>query len=149
MALASLQYPLIIVSVKKLKIPKSLKNLNLNAQKAGTTEEALAIAEKIGFDTGLSAEHPFIKNKKLPVYVANFVLMDYGTGAIFGCPAHDQRDFEFAKKYKLEIIRVVFESKNIQEEKLNNPYLDDGFVFNSDFLNGLDVQSAKKESYRK
>ena len=71
--------------------------------------------------------------------------MDYGTGAIFGCPAHDQRDFEFAKKYKLEIIRVVFESKNIQEEKLNKPYLDDGFIFNSDFLNGLDVQTAKKK----
>ena len=129
---------------EKIKNTEEFKKFKSECAKAGTTEEALAIAEKIGFDTGLSAEHPFIKNKKLPVYVANFVLMDYGTGAIFGCPAHDQRDFEFAKKYKLEIIRVVFESKNIQEEKLNNPYLDDGFVFNSDFLNGLDVQSAKK-----
>ena len=57
-------------------------------------------------------EHPFIKNKKLPVYAANFILMDYGTGAIFGCPAHDQRDFEFAKKYNLEIIQVVSPETN-------------------------------------
>ena len=65
--------------------------------KAGTTEEALANAEKLGFNTNLQAKHPFIKNKKIPIYFANFVLMDYGTGAIFGCPAHDQRDFDFAK----------------------------------------------------
>ena len=75
--------------------------------RAGTTEEALAIAEKSGFHTGLFAKHPFIKDKKIPIFVANFVLMDYGTGAIFGCPAHDQRDLDFAKKYKLEIIEVV------------------------------------------
>ena len=65
--------------------------------KTGTTEEALANAEKIGYDTGLFVDHPFINNKKIPVYFANFVLMDYGTGAIFGCPAHDQR-FRFCKK---------------------------------------------------
>ena len=69
--------------------------------KIGTTEEALANAEKLGFETNLFAEHPFLKDKKIPIYVANFVLMDYGNGAIFGCPAHDQRDFDFAKKYKL------------------------------------------------
>ena len=76
--------------------------------KVGTTEEALANAEKIGFNTNLFAEHPFIKNKKLPVYVANFILMDYGTGAIFGCPAHDQRDLDFAKKYNLRNYRSCF-----------------------------------------
>ena len=75
--------------------------------KTGTTEEALANAEKLGFNSKLFANHPFIKNKKIPIYFANFVLMDYGKGAIFGCPAHDQRDFDFAKKYDLEIIKVV------------------------------------------
>ena len=65
----------------------------------GTTEEALANAEKIGFNTGLFAIHPFENKIRLPIYIANFVLMDYGTGAIFGCPAHDQRDLDFANKY--------------------------------------------------
>ena len=69
----------------------------------GTTEEAIANAEKLGFKTDIVVEHPFLKNKTLPVYIANFVLMDYGYGAIFGCPAHDQRDFDFCKKYKLPL----------------------------------------------
>ena len=73
----------------------------------GTTEEALANAEKLGYKTHFTAQHPFLENKEIPVYFANFVLMDYGKGAIFGCPAHDQRDFDFAKKYNLPIIRVV------------------------------------------
>ena len=85
--------------------------------KTGTTEEALAQAEKIGFDTGLNVKHPFINDLKLPVYIANFVLMDYGNGAIFGCPAHDQRDFDFAKKYKLPIKQVVANSNNEQKIK--------------------------------
>ena len=75
--------------------------------KMGTTEEALANAEKIGFDTKIKALHPFDLKKSLPVYVSNFVLMEYGTGAIFGCPAHDQRDLEFARKYKLDVLPVV------------------------------------------
>ena len=129
-----------------IKDSSEFKKFKAECAKAGTTEEALAIAEKIGFDTGLSVDHPFIENKKLPIYVANFVLMDYGTGAIFGCPAHDQRDFEFASKYKLEIIRVVFDTKQKSEEKLDSPYLDDGFIFNSDFLNGLSVEAAKKRA---
>jgi leucyl-tRNA synthetase len=107
--------------------------------KVGTTEEALAVAEKNGFKTKLNAEHPFIKNKKIPVYFANFVLMDYGTGAIFGCPAHDQRDFDFAKKYKLEITQVV--SNNGQ--KLTEAYVGPGQIINSDFLNGLNIEEAK------
>ena len=86
---------------------KKFKDFKIECDKTGTTEEALANAEKVGFFTDLLVEHPFIKNKKIPVYFANFVLMDYGTGAIFGCPAHDQRDFDFAKKYDLEITRVV------------------------------------------
>ena len=109
--------------------------------KVGTTEEALAVAEKNGFETRLNAEHPFIKNKKIPVYFANFVLMDYGTGAIFGCPAHDQRDFDFAKKYKLEITQVV--SNN--EQNLTEAYVGPGQIINSDFLNGLNVDEAKSK----
>ena len=114
--------------------------------KTGTTEEALANAEKIGFNTGLLAEHPFIKNVHIPVYVANFVLMDYGNGAIFGCPAHDQRDFDFANKYKLPIIQVV---SNSSAEKKNYPlkeaYIGRGKIINSSFLDGYTVDEAKNE----
>ena len=110
--------------------------------KAGTTEEALANAEKIGYFSNMHALHPFIKNKKIPIYFANFVLMDYGTGAVFGCPAHDQRDFEFAKKYKLEIIKVVDNGKN---EKLKEAYTGKGNLINSDFLNSLDSENAKEK----
>jgi leucyl-tRNA synthetase len=73
----------------------------------GTTEESLANAEKIGFKTDLTAINPIDNNIRVPVYFANFVLMDYGFGAVFGCPAHDQRDFDFAKKYSLKIKTVV------------------------------------------
>ncbi len=118
--------------------------------KVGTTEEALANAEKIGFDTKLFVSHPFIKNKKLPVYVANFILMDYGTGAIFGCPAHDQRDFDFAKKYNLDIIEVVSanpkKARNFQ--KLSEAYIGDGKIVNSDFLDGLTVDQAKDKAIK-
>ena len=75
--------------------------------KTGTTEEAIAVGEKIGFKTSLMAINPLNPNHKVPVYFANFVLMDYGFGAVFGCPAHDQRDYDFAKKYNLEIKTVV------------------------------------------
>ena len=112
--------------------------------KMGTTEEALANAEKIGFNTNLFALHPFDKKIKLPIYIANFVLMDYGTGAIFGCPAHDQRDLDFANKYKLKILPVV-KPKNIDSEKFiikNEAFTDDGILFNSNFLNGLSVNNA-------
>ena len=78
------------------------------AKRIGTAEETIETAEKHGFDTGIRAVHPFDPNWKLPVYVANFVLMEYGTGAIFGCPAHDQRDLDFANKYALGDTPVVF-----------------------------------------
>jgi leucyl-tRNA synthetase len=116
------------------------KKFKEQCNKTGTTEEALANAEKLGFNTNLFVNHPFIKNKKIPIYFANFVLMDYGTGAIFGCPAHDQRDFDFAKNYGLEVIRVV--SDNIDRD-LDEVYLGTGKIINSDFLNGLDNQVAK------
>ena len=86
---------------KKFDTDKNFLKFKEECSKVGTTEEALANAEKIGYNTNLFVDHPFIKNKKLPVYVANFVLMDYGSGAIFGCPAHDQRDFDFAKKVSI------------------------------------------------
>ena len=108
--------------------------------KTGTTEESVALAEKIGFDTGLMAENPFNSNIKVPVFFANFVLMDYGLGAVFGCPAHDQRDLDFANKYKLNIKTVV---KPIGEDKnykvTTKAYTGPGVIFNSDFLNGLKV----------
>ncbi len=112
--------------------------------KIGTTEESLANAEKIGFLTPYEVDHPFLKNKKLPVYAANFILMDYGTGAIFGCPAHDQRDFEFAKKYNLEIIQVVSIEKN-KRSNLKKAYDGDGLMMNSSFLNNLTIDDAKKK----
>ncbi len=117
--------------------------------KIGTTEEALANAEKIGYDTKLLAEHPFIKDKKLPIYVANFVLMDYGNGAIFGCPAHDQRDFDFAKKYKLPIIKVVSDNKSLTGDQMKEAYTGEGKIINSDFLNDLDIDRAKNNIIEK
>ncbi|GLQ28623.1 leucine--tRNA ligase [Sulfitobacter pacificus] len=85
-------------------------------RKGGTTEEAIETAEKLGFDTGITVRHPFDTAHELPVYIANFILMDYGTGAIFGCPAHDPRDFEFATKYELPIISTYLPSEESAEE---------------------------------
>ena len=107
--------------------------------KTGTTEESIAVAEKIGFKTDLLAINPLNQDSMVPVYFANFVLMDYGLGAVFGCPAHDQRDLDFAKKYKLQITPVV---RPKDKEKIiikDEAYTDDGILYNSDFLNGLIV----------
>ena len=115
--------------------------------KTGTTEESIAQANKIGFKTNLLATNPLDANTKVPVYFANFVLMDYGFGAVFGCPAHDQRDFEFAKKYNLEIKTVVKPSDKGDDFKVvNEAYAGSGVIINSKFLNGLNVpdQSIKK-----
>jgi leucyl-tRNA synthetase len=107
------------------------------------TESSLSTNEKLGFKTTFFAFHPFL-NKKLPIFVANFILMDYGTGAIFGCPAHDQRDLEFAKKYNLEIIPVVSPEKSQINNIKDHAYIDDGYIINSDFLNNLRTEDAKK-----
>ena len=109
-------------------------------KQTGTTNIELEKAEKIGIDTGLTVKHPFTE-KEIPVYIANFILLNYGTGAIFGCPAHDQRDFEFAKKYNLEIKQVVSKNKN---EDLLEAYTGMGKMINSDFLDGLEIEAAKK-----
>ena len=127
----------------KFKNDKSFLKFKKECNKYGTTEEALANAEKLGFKTNIKVKHPFIKNKTLPVYFANFVLMDYGTGAIFGCPAHDQRDFDFAKKYDLEITKVVSDGEN--NSKLKEAYTGKGKIINSSFLNGLEIEQAKEK----
>ena len=106
--------------------------------KTGTTEESIANAEKIGFKTNLLAVNPLDKKLKVPVYFANFVLMDYGFGAVFGCPGHDQRDFDFAKKYKLEIKTVVKPLNEKEDFKVTEAaYPGPGNIINSQFLNGL------------
>jgi len=113
-------------------------------RRLGTSEAVLETAEKIGFDTGLAVKHPFIDGKTLPVYIANFVLMEYGTGAIFGCPAHDQRDLDFARKYELEVIPVVQPENEIiiiEDEAYSGP----GVLTNSQFLDGMPVEEAKHE----
>ena len=132
----------------KLELKNDFLKFREECLKIGTTEEALASAEKKGYNTGLLAEHPFISGKKIPIFAANFVLMDYGTGAVFGCPAHDQRDLDFARKYNLEIIEVVTENKDKLKKfsRLNKAYtLTNGILINSDFLNGLGVIQAKEK----
>ncbi|KRA47883.1 leucine--tRNA ligase [Devosia sp. Root635] len=112
----------------------------------GTATETLEKGEKLGLFTGLRVKHPVIEGQTLPVYVANFVLMDYGTGAIFGCPAHDQRDLDFARKYDLPVVPVVLpegadaSSFAIADEAATDP----GVIYNSGFLDGLTVDEAKK-----
>ena len=104
----------------------------------GTTEEALASAEKLGFKTNLIAANPLDNKIKVPVYFANFVLMDYGFGAVFGCPAHDQRDLDFALKYNLKVTTVVKpDDQNINFQIKDKAYTGPGYIFNSSFLNGL------------
>jgi leucyl-tRNA synthetase len=112
----------------------------------GTSEEALETAEKRGHDTGLKALHPFVPGKELPVYVANFVLMEYGTGAIFGCPGHDQRDLDFARKYALPVVPVVAprDADPASFAIGDVAYVEDGILINSGFLNGKDVTAAKR-----
>jgi leucyl-tRNA synthetase len=116
-----------------------------DCQRLGTSEEAIEKAEKIGYNTGLTVRHPFRADVELPVYIANFVLMDYGTGAIFGCPGHDQRDLDFARRYGLPVTPVVCPAGSdaasfvIEDEA----YTGDGRLINSDFLDGMNVADAK------
>ena len=127
---------------------KEFKNFKELALKNLGTESSLSTNEKLGFKTPFFATHPFL-NKKLPIYVANFILMDYGSGAIFGCPAHDQRDLEFSIKYKLEIIPVVSSEKSKITNIKSQAYTEEGYNINSDFLDGLSTQEAKKNIIKK
>jgi len=117
-----------------------------DCRKSGTSAEDLETAEKMGFELSLRAKHPFIDGHELPIYVANFILMDYGTGAIFGCPAHDQRDLDFARKYDLPVLPVVIpadaEASTFAIE--DEAYTGDGKLGNSQFLDGLAVEDAKR-----
>ena len=110
----------------------------------GTSEAALEQAEKKGYDTGIKAVHPFVEGRRLPVYVANFVLMEYGAGAIFGCPAHDQRDLDFARKYGLDVLPVVVprDADPATFAIGDEAYGGDGIHANSDFIDGMDVPAA-------
>ncbi len=112
----------------------------------GTSEAALEKAEKKGYDTGIKAQHPLIEAKMLPVYVANFVLMEYGTGAIYGCPAHDQRDLDFARSYGLDVLPVVIppDADAATFTIADTAYTGEGRHANSDFIDGLDLAEAKR-----
>ncbi|MDE2410912.1 MAG: leucine--tRNA ligase [Sphingomonadales bacterium] len=115
-------------------------------KQGGTTAAELETAEKKGFYTGLSVEHPLKKAWHLPVYVANFVLMDYGTGAVFGCPAHDQRDLDFARKYDLPVTRVVADGDETSATfRGNEAYTGPGRIVNSEWLDGMSVEEAKAD----
>ena len=122
-----------------------LKEFIEECRKLGTSEEALEKAEKKGFKLDLHMLHPFMDDLKLPVYVANFVLMEYGTGAVFGCPAHDQRDLDFARKYNLNVQAVVIPTGEDEATFSvdNIAYTDTGLIGNSDFLNGMTIEEAK------
>mgnify|MGYP003664268645 FL=1 len=111
----------------------------------GTTAAELETMEKKGFDTGLTVTHPLDPDWQLPVYVANFVLMDYGTGAVFGVPAHDQRDLDFARKYDLPVKRVVSDGDETGAEYVGNEaYTGSGKIVNSAFLDGMTIETAQK-----
>jgi leucyl-tRNA synthetase len=137
------EHPLAAHVAKK---DKELAAFIEECRKIGTTEEALAKAEKKGFDTGLVAVHPFRPDVKLPVYVANFIVMGYGTGAIFGCPAHDQRDLDFARKYGRPVVPVVLPpgADPATFAVGSEAYLGDGTMINSELLDGLTIEAAKE-----
>ena len=125
---------------KFYKDDEGFKQFKEDCSKNGTTEESIAQAEKIGFKTNLMALNPFDKKNKVPVYFANFVLMDYGFGAVFGCPAHDQRDLDFAIKYNLKITTVIKPFDEDENFKVTNEaYTGPGKTFNSKFLDDLEA----------
>ena len=125
---------------KFYKDQNEFKKFKEECSKTGTTEESIAQGDKIGFKTNLIAVNPLNKSQKVPVFFANFVLMDYGLGAVFGCPAHDQRDLDFANKYNLSIKTVVQPNDKIDELVIKKEaYIGGGKIINSDFLNGLKV----------
>ncbi|UGY09946.1 leucine--tRNA ligase [Phyllobacterium pellucidum] len=129
----------------------ALAQFNEECRHAGTSVVALETAEKKGFDTGLRVTHPFDPEWKLPVYVANFVLMDYGTGAIFGCPSGDQRDLDFANKYGLPVVPVVMpmDADAATFQITETAYVDDGVMINSRFLDGMSPAEAFDEVARR
>ena len=134
-------HPLALAAAAK---DEKLAEFCAECRRLGTSVAALETAEKMGFDTGIKVVHPFDPEWKLPVYVANFILMDYGTGAIFGCPSGDQRDLEFARKYGLPVVPVVMpKDADAASFKIGETaFTDDGVMINSRFLDGLDTKVA-------
>jgi leucyl-tRNA synthetase len=124
--------------------PKAAEFIEL-CKRGGVSEADIEAGDKLGYDTGLTVAHPFEPGRTLPVWIANFVLMDYGTGAIFGCPAHDQRDLDFARKYRLPVTPVVLppgaDPTSFAVE--NDAYVGPGRIYHSGFLDGLEVEVAK------
>ncbi len=122
----------------------ALADFIADCKQGGTTAAEIETAEKKGFNTGLSVEHPLDRSWHLPIYVANFVLMGYGTGAVFGCPAHDQRDLDFARKYDLPVTRVVAEGDNTDSDFEGDvAYTGPGQIVNSHWMDGMSVDDAK------
>jgi leucyl-tRNA synthetase len=146
MALAP-DHPLATAAAKR---NPALAGFIAECKRTGTAQELIDKAEKLGFDTGIKAIHPFDPNWKLPVYVANFILMDYGTGAIFGCPAHDQRDLDFVNKYGLGNTPVVCPPEVDPKTFIitDTAYEGDGRMINSRFLDGMTIAQAKEEVAR-
>jgi leucyl-tRNA synthetase len=141
-AALSPEHPLVVELAES---DPGLQRFVAECRKTGTAAAELETAEKVGYKLPLLARHPLIPGKTLPVYAANFVLMEYGTGAIFGCPGHDVRDHEFATKYGLPIIPVVMpkDADPARFSVADEAYVEDGIIINSDFLNGLEVEEAK------
>ena len=129
----------------------ALKAFRAKCAQVGTSEEAIEKAEKLGFDTGLTVVHPFEPGRTVPVWVANFVLMGYGTGAIFGCPAHDQRDLDFARKFGLNVYPVVLppDADAATFEVGTEAYTGPGHIYKSGFLDGLSIEDAKRAAIAK
>ncbi len=141
-------HPLAAAAAKK---NSALAEFIAECKRRGTAQAEIDTAEKLGFDTGIKAEHPFDKAWKLPVYVANFILMEYGTGAIFGCPAHDQRDLDFVNKYGLGNVPVVG-PPGVDPKTFviaDTAYDGDGRMINSRFLDGMTIAEAKEEVARR
>ena len=118
--------------------------------RGATSEAAIEAGEKLGYDTGITGRHPFVEGRALPLYVANFIMMEYGTGAIFGCPAHDQRDLDFARKYDLPVRPVVApEGADASFAVEGAAFVEAGRLINSEFLDGLSIADAKEEVARR
>jgi len=147
MAIA-VNHPLALEMSKK---NSKLSDFIADCNRMGTSEANIETAEKTGIDIGVRARHPFIPSKELRIFAANFVLMEYGTGAIFGCPAHDQRDLDFARKYDLEVIPVVApKGADLKTFRIKNEsFVENGVLINSDFLNGMEISEAKIASLKK
>ncbi len=139
------------ISISLSKNNKDIRNFIEECNKNSTSEAVIEKNEKKGIKTDLLASHPFDQSIKIPVYIANFVLMEYGTGAIFGCPAHDQRDLDFANKYNLPVLPVV-QPHNFKKTKFiinDRAYIGEGVIINSHFLNNLPVEDAKRAAIKK